>query len=315
MLRVFGMNNNLTFQFPLVFIVILLLGCSQSATVPDSDQLEPPKLANGETYRWNWGIHTIVFSDDYSQVDVIAERGLDLHINVNKFVEGPPCPNCLKIGKPHGSGYGSIKLPVILSHPFPGHPEWTGFDVRGIAVFKATTYYWTMEGGIGEGIGSPWLMDDPLFYYSDPDAGGAAVLNNDGYTFYLNPLLIYEDRPYLNYSKGKKAVGDSPDCTINPYLLFSDGSPRRMFKTKDVIQRIYDIKPPESPFPFEFGYVVSACWAQPDKVPVTDPANDFPIIANCEDPYRIEAEQLLPVSYDIAGEPMFKVTVCHRKGE
>ena len=121
--------------------------------------------------------------------------------------------------------------------------------------------------------------------------------------------------PIFDYSKGKYAYGDNVDTTVNPYKLFDDGSPRRMFKHNDVFTRTYHIKPPDMPGPFEFGYVVSACWAPPTKTPVTNPLIDFPIIANCEDAYGLSVEQLTTINQETFDnmDPIFKVTVKHRQ--
>ena len=88
-----------------------------------------------------------------------------------------------------------------------------------------------------------------------------------------------------------------------------------MFKVTDTIVRTFHIKPPTGEGPFEFGYVVHACWAKPTNMPVTNPEVDFPIDANCEDPYGITIEQLQPINYGVVDEPLFKATIKHRKGE
>ena len=88
-----------------------------------------------------------------------------------------------------------------------------------------------------------------------------------------------------------------------------------MFKVNDVMTRTFHIKPPAGDGPFEFGYVVHACWAKPTNFPVTNPETDFPIVANCEDPFQITVEQLQPVNYGVTNQPLFKATVKHRKGE
>ena len=302
----------------LTFTSLLVLGCSQSVVSPDGVLDAGSRPVEGAAFggnQWIWGSYTIAISGDHAEAEFVPLRGSSLHLNVNGFVEGPPCPKCLSLGVPHAQPDGTVKLGVILRHPFPLQPEYTGFDVRGIAVFKATDYFWSNTTVNEIDSGPPYLMEDILLYFSDPVKGGAAILNPDGYTFYLNPLLIFEDRPILNYSKGKQAVGDSPDCTVNPYILFADDSPRRMFKTTDQFMRTYHIKPPEGGGPFEFGYVVSACWAKPDNMPVTDPEADFPVEANCEDPYAISVVQLQPFDYDVGNQPIFKVRVKHRVGE
>ena len=305
-------------KFVLIFFLPIFLGCSQVVTIPDAvDDIQYPVERDASAHEWEWGSYTVRISEDRMEAEIVPCRTSTLHLNVNPFVEGPLCPNCLTIGNFQPQGDGTFKLTVWLRHPFPGHPEYTGFDVRGIVVFKATDYMKTWNYDIATSP-NDLLMVFPLLNFSDPNKGGAAILNPDGYTFYLNPLLEYEDDnweeppPILNYSKGKRAIGDSPDSTINAYKLFSDGSSRRMFKTTDYISRTYHIKPPEEPGPFEFGYVVHACWAQPTTTPVTKPETDFPVVANCEDPWSVTIEQLQPIDYGVAGEELFKVTVKHR---
>ncbi len=153
-----------------------------------------------------------------------------------------------------------------------------------------------------------------LVNYSDPSNGGAALLSPDGYTLYLNPLIEYPGGAILNCSKGKYAYGDNIDCVINPYKLFADQSHRRMFKGHDIFVREYHLKPPKWGEDFEFGYVISACWAKPTVQPVTNPETDFPVNANCEDPYEISIVQLQPISYSAGTEPLFKVTIKHSPG-
>jgi hypothetical protein len=122
--------------------------------------------------------------------------------------------------------------------------------------------------------------------------------------------------PIFDYSKAKHAYGDV-DTTVNPYKLFADKSPRRTFKHNDLFTRTYHIKPPEGSGPFEFGYVVSACWAPPIKTPVSNPETDFPITANCEDAYEISIVQLTPCTQEKYNtyEPIFKAIIKHRKDQ
>jgi len=308
----------------LIILIVIwpcLLGCSQTITTPSAaNNVQYSAGGTSSENHWEWGRFTISISEDRTQAEAIPTRTSSWHLNVTPFVEGPPCPTCLTVGKPHLQGDATINLKVWLQHPFPDHPEYTGFDVRGILVFKATDYMKTYNYSIATGPNSAYeLMMYPLLNFSDLNKGGAALLNPDGYTFYLNPLLKYTEEPYgknpppiLNYSKGKYAYGDNPDCTVNPYILFSDGSPRRMFKTTDFMSRTFHIKPPEGGGAFEFGYVVSACWAQPTVTPVTNPETDFPVEANCEDPWLMTIEQLKPINYGVTGQPLFKATIKHR---
>jgi len=298
----------------LLLASLLALGCSQGAVTPDTAPLDLSRPSVSErSNNWIWGSYKIAISADRSQAELLPARNSASHLNVTKLVEGPPCPSCLTIGKPHLQGDGTIKLQVWLSHPFQGHPEYTGFDVRGILVFESTDCYYQHYQTVWDD-GHIVLMEPALFNYSDPLKGGAALLNADGYTFYLNPLLLFGNKPDIfNYNPGKHSYGE-PDCTVNPYILFADGSDRRMFKTYYFFSRTFHIKPPSGGGEFEFGYVISACWAPPLNTPVTNPELDFPVEANCEDPYQIIVEQLQPISNDCFDQPLFKVTLKHRPG-
>lgn len=142
-------------------------------------------------------------------------------------------------------------------------------------------------------------------YFSRAEDGGAQVLNADGYSLYFFPGFSIPgfDLPIFKYNKGKYALGPDPDSTVNAYKVFTKDTERRMFLVNDVITRTYHIHPPEGSF--IFGYVVDACWAQPTKKPVTNPATDFPFWANCEDGYVLGFEQVNPFKTGTYGNPDF----------
>ena len=57
---------------------------------------------------------------------------------------------------------------------------------------------------------------------------------------------------------------------------------------------------------------MDASWWPPEKIPVIDPATDFPPQANAEDPWLIEFEQVMPIKVDNIDEDVLKVTIHHR---
>ena len=315
-------------------VIIVLVGCSSGhlaspgADEP-ADSFRPAVTAGSQ---WIWGAYTIAVSADRNEAVLLPSRTASFFYNITPFVEGPPCSDCLWLGKPHVQPDGTIELKVNLRHPFFGHPKYTGFDVRGICVFKATDYMKDISEDLysyfpyiyeGE-YATDLMLNYPPLYYADPYNGGAALLNADGYTFYLNPVFEFlwldgpnkskAPLPIFNYTKAEHAFGDDVDTTVNPYKLFADTSPRRMFKHSDLFSRTYHIKPPDGGGAFQFGYVVSACWTPPLKTPVTNPETDFPLWANCEDAYSISVVQLTTCtneSYDNY-EPIFKATIKHR---
>jgi hypothetical protein len=213
-----------------------------------------------------------------------------------------------------------MDVKVILTHPFPTQPQFTGFDVKGTILFPSTRD-WALQNEFTDDFYSVyWYNVIPAPDYIIPlkfslaQDGGGELLNKDGYTFYLSPWLNLGPEfsaPIFNYSKGKHAQGPDPDSTINAFKLFTKDPERRMFRVTDTIGRTYKISPPSGEF--TFGYVVDAYWVPPTKTPVTDPKTDFPFWANAEEGYVLETKQLAPFElgthYFDDQNPIFPVTV------
>jgi hypothetical protein len=178
----------------------------------------------------------------------------------------------VKISK---NGDGTINLDVRITHPFDDHPEYTGFDVKGIVMFNGSYVL-------------PWyhyyyhpLADQVRLSWSE--AGDPEVLNPDGFTGRWCPSWDSgSSLPIFNYWPGKYSNG-TPTADINAYLSFYTDEERHMFRCNSSIQRTYHIFLPTGPV--VAGYAVEACWEPPIVTPVTDPANDFPYSANQPEPY------------------------------
>ena len=157
--------------------IFLLLGCAQTSVSPELTPVTLSAPSTGQTIDWIWDRQTIAVSADLTEAESVPLRNESLHLNVNMFVEGPPCPKCLKVGKPKLLDDGTFTIEVTLRHPFPNQPEYTGFDVRGIVVFKATDYCYTTNYMILPSYGSASLplMAPVLLYYSEQSKGGAAL--------------------------------------------------------------------------------------------------------------------------------------------
>jgi hypothetical protein len=294
-------------KISVIIILVIFCGCSGIGNIvaPDGSTNETVRLRLPQLDRWTWHTGLYRVSEDHSTVEKLPFRTADWHVNVNKLVEPPSCSHCLMVGKPQLQPDGTIKIKVILTHPFPGQPEYTGFDVRGTVIFPATRYWKREPNTLYDGNAEPVFEVFDHLYFSRAEDGGGQLLNADGFTMYLFPGLdIVPHLPITKYSKGQYANGPDPDSTINGYRLFTKDPERRMFLVTDTIGRTYHISPPEGEF--IFGYVVDASWAAPTNMPVTDPATDFPIWANCEDGYVVEFEQRAPFytgSYDAKTPP------------
>ncbi len=125
----------------LIIISFIISGCSGAGNIAAPAEnlrdLESPGQVRNRN-RNPWALNLYHISDDHTTIEKLTHRNADYHFNVTPFVEPPKCSSCLMIGNPQIQGDGTIKVKVILSHPFPNQPEFTGFDVKGTVIFQAT---------------------------------------------------------------------------------------------------------------------------------------------------------------------------------
>ncbi len=276
--------------FILAVMTVLVTGCAGSPgnpTAPSANNGAETNatVTNGRnaSERYDphmlWGEWDLLFSADHTEVDVIPKRTGRFHLNATKFLESY-CSDCLEIINIKNNGDDTIDLTVQITHPFPDNPEYTGFDVKGIIMFDGShelefsSVHLYPYGSLG---------NPAYFRVSWAQTGDPEVLNQDGYSVLWTPWWDSgSSLPIFNYWPGKYSNG-SPTANINAYRNFYTDEERHMFRVDGQENRIYTIYLP--PGPVAAGYAIDACWAPPDVTPVTDPANDFPITANQEEPY------------------------------
>ena len=268
-------------NFILLFIFPILIGCSSSISgIIDvsSDGNSDNNLRQAGDNRWIWGDYNFHINEAHSQINITPLRQAQHHYNVKTLLENGPCTNCIWITYLDNNGDGTINLGVALRHPYPGNDYFTGFDVRGIAIFPA-------HGGISAGL---WI---PLREAGDPE-----LLNKDGYTWVYR---VHNEKPIepplKRYQPGGKLGGGiswgyfgDHEAAYYPFKYYHSSENRRYFSSSAVLVRDYYIYIP--PGEWDFGYSVDACWAPPLETPVTNVPDDFPLWANCMANYRLDAE-------------------------
>jgi hypothetical protein len=262
-----------------VIILTGIAGCVRISTAPTLPSSAQPGLyqaqQSDEPYRL-WAEATIFIDAAHDGVEIVPRREGRFHLNALKFLESY-CTDCLKVTNIKKNGDSTIDLTVQITHPFKGYPEYTGFDVKGIIMFNGS-YQFPQDS-------DKWYLPKPYFLISWRELGDPEVLDPDGYTPRWSPSWDSgSDLPIFNYWPGKYANG-LPTAHLNAFLDFYSDEERHMFKTGTHVTRTYRIWLPASK-PVVAGYAVEACWEPPLKMPVTDPANDFPITANQPEAYR-----------------------------
>ena len=268
-----------------VIIVMMVLGCARSSQSPIAPDSQSPTglegthqtgIADGP-YRL-WGEWRFYFNAAHDRVDVVPRRQGRLHLNALKFLESY-CTDCVQITGIKNNGDSTIDLTVKIRHPFPGHPEYTGFDVKGIIIFNGSLEFPVDESG--------WLPWKKPCIVSWRELGDPEVLRADGSTPRWSPS--YEsgsDLPIFNYWEGKYAKGE-PNAKVNAYLDFYSVPERHMFLSNDEVTRTYRIWLPYGQ-EVVAGYAVEACWEPPMITPVKNPLEDFPVSANQPEAYHFK---------------------------
>ncbi len=261
-----------------VIVMAMLVGCAHSQQGPVTPRLDVGSSAlcagsNDGPYRL-WGEWTLFIPPSHDRVDLVPRRGGRFHLNALKFLE-EYCTNCLEITKIKNNGDGTIDLTVKITHPFPGFPQYTGFDVKGIIMFNGSY--------VNEGDEKFPPYPEP-FRVSWRKLGDPQVMNADGFTLRWSPS--YDSglpQPIFNYWEGKYATG-VPTANLNAYKDFYTNENRHIFAHYGEATRTYRIWLPPGEAVVA-GYAVEACWELPVKMPVTDPINDFPSTANQPEAY------------------------------
>ena len=282
----------------IILAMIFIASCSGGSGNPvePTNINETLQTTQEDSNRHFWGFWTLSLSEELQTVEAVPFRNVDMHFNLIKILENG-CTTCLTIDNFQIIDQNNWVFDLKLSHPFPGMPQYTGFDVRGIFITNADYEFPVNGRKIVWGDNLPQIM------------------NNDGYTSLFNPTEFPETIPEcLGYIQGKYSNTNDLAATLNPFVVYNRDMPRRMFEIGSVVsQNIHLYKPVG---PIQIGYAVDVSWVPPTNDPVTDPVNDFPSEANCMEAYRIEVdiEDIECSWFDVGDSVLIKVEVFDHQG-
>jgi hypothetical protein len=169
------MTKVLAFIF-LALISVLMVSCSSGVQNDPTSSGVPQTASIGESKTPSLGYYTVNIDPDTMTASVTENRELGYHMNVEGYLLGWPCGNCLKI-KNLVLQPGSAECDIEITHPV-NLPVYTVFDLRVIAIFPADEYF----GPIGVSY---------------------ALQNRDGFTnIWDNPSIPGHLNGYKAYNKG-----------------------------------------------------------------------------------------------------------------
>ncbi len=291
-----------------ILMLALTISCAgdgpvaKNPTVPDI--LDTPDLTGQteptEADHYLWAYYEVFVDPEENIIEITPLRQVSDHWNVLRFLEENPCTNCLQIVNLGESGHGTKLFEVMLISPFPT-ANFTGFDVRGIAIFTGNHLF-------------------PVSELTTPDLtlGGGALTNADGFTTLYNVTTFGKGPNGLQGYGTKWPDLFGADALLNGYIRYTSPgveNTRNAFYAEDSVTHIYDVKLPDSQF--FFGYAVDCSWVTATTQPVTDPMVDFPPEANCPEPWKIVVyeEGIGQGLTDIGGQTKVTIDVFDYQGK
>jgi hypothetical protein len=264
-----------------LIICLIAIGCAGvhspvNPSVSNSSVSDQPQAARNSTVLW--GLFEVSIDPETHSASATENRQAAFTANIVDFLNSKPAFLGFKVKDIiPGPQFTDLDLDISIVHPFPGHPSFNGYDVRGVF----------MGDGSGELSYNPDLkypvdgQDQMLI--PDPDDGTGGP---DGYTRWFNPTEFSGTKHLFEYTQGIFAYpGFNPPATLNPYRYFADGlsaeqnlwtwlvdnpSSHGVFSSGMKNTRNYYIRFPSGKT-LKFAYAILADWKGPD--PDSHPAN------------------------------------------
>lgn len=163
-----------------------------------------------------WGYYDVFIDIENQKVSSTLNRQVMFTANVVNFLNSNPAGLKFKINAtPTGPDYIDVDIDVTITHPFPGLPQYHGYDVRGVFMGDGSASLNYNSDLIYPVLGTDqYMLDDPADGIGGPD----------GYTRWFNKSEFSQGGMQIfSYTQGKYASkGFNGTATLCPYKYFAD---------------------------------------------------------------------------------------------
>lgn len=274
--------------------LLIILGCSGGgdSSIPSAPDLNEPGLTSGvrQSQAGNHvllGLWEFIYDFETGEFDIVPLRQAGFHLNLAPVYDIPGNLTVHIINNTLLQD-GGLDIDISLVHPIPDS-IFMGFDMRGIF--------------FGDGPDTLASKDDPDLMWQGPN--GFSLGNADGYTRWWNPTE-FTTPGFFGYDPGIYGADFTSASTLNPYKYFAtdlgpidpvipniNGSNRGSFRTDGgPVTRRFELR-----FPFDGGltslklqYAFDICWEAPTGGGDIPDPTDFPLNANCPEPFHVEVD-------------------------
>ena len=256
-----------------MLFVFLSSACAGNSGTPISPSYNPA-VQTQESLPVNshylWAYFVISYDSTTNKTELIPFRNTTTHWNVLQFLQKSPCSNCVKVKSAVPTSHGTTKFDLEITHPF-SNANLTGFDVRGIAMFNGSRNF-------------------PVASLTTPDRtkGDGELVNADGYSTLYNSTTMGDGPNGLQgYLKGKFASATAPSALLNGYkrhISAGAANTRNALYAGDKVDATTSWQCRRQNL---FRICDRRKLGAPIHKPVTNPITDFPVTANCSEPWNI----------------------------
>ncbi len=254
-----------TFSLSIFLLIIMtsMVSCSSGNSTPVvpgpslPDQTQTVQGVNGSQTHL-WGYYDCTIDPEAETIEINPNRDVMFTLNILSFLETNPPGLVTSINDlEFFDDIIRFDLDVTIYHPFPGIPQFDGYDVRGLFISPGTTS----------------LKYNPSLIYFDLGVDPMLV-NADGYSRWFNPSE-FKVPGLFGYFQGQNASNSIYlTSTLNGYKYFADSltsdddvigflkntQDRGVFSSGSSNARNYIIDFTTSTPGFRFGYAVLANW-------------------------------------------------------
>lgn len=274
-------------------IVFLGVACSGGKSNPINSELTAAteKVSGQQGNTHLWGFYDVHIDLQTQTATAVINRNVMFAANVVNFLNSSAGSLSFVIHDTPtdpGGAYVDVDIDVSLRHPFPGMPQYNGYDVRGIFIgngSKLMAYNPDLKYAKYESTDQVMYDYNKTNPAKDPYTGLVGM--PDGYTRWWNAVeFANPSMPLFGYTQGVAATpGYKPTATLNPYKYFADDltpngnlwsfitttTKRGVFSSGKQNTRNYYLRFPNPNPGIKFAYAVVANW-KGDK-PEDHPAN------------------------------------------
>ena len=215
------MNRHTAVIVTSVICVFYAIGCSGGGTPVSpggvSGSVVMPAQAERASQTHLWGLYDVHLDIPSKTAVAVPNRQAIFTANVVNFINSKPTNLGFHInGTSVQTDYIDVDINVTITHPFPGLPQYNGYDVRGVFMGDGSAYLHYNNALVFPVLGTDqFMLPDPTDTFGGPD----------GYTRWFNFTEFFQaGMPLFQYTQGKNASpGFAGTATLNPYKYFADG--------------------------------------------------------------------------------------------